>query len=158
MSGIAAGGREGAAGRVHGGGAEGDTRPGHTQLEAVGEATGGHRPPKQKEHCRVDPPTCGVSIWPCTPLASFGWVMRDRYRWERLPCACTEPLEGPTFPSEDRDLPSWASSQAKIAIVGQNCAKLGKSQPKLSPFRSHARRADIPTKLGSVSHTKMSLA
>ena len=48
-------------------------------------------------------------------------------------------LEGPNFPSEDRELPYLASFQVKM---GQNCAKLGKSQgsqPKLSPFSSCMR-------------------
>ena len=50
--------------------------------------------------------------------------------------------DGPNFPTEDRDLPRLASCLLKIAIVRQNCAKLGKSQgsqPKFSPFSSRMR-------------------
>ena len=56
--------------------------------------------------------------------------------------ARTGPLEGPNFPSEDRDLPYWAGFQVKFAIGGRNCAKLGKSQgpqPKISPFGGRVR-------------------
>ena len=56
--------------------------------------------------------------------------------------ARTGSLEGPKFPSEDRDLPYLASFQVKIVIVRQNCAKLGKSQgsqPKFSPFSGRMR-------------------
>ena len=52
------------------------------------------------------------------------------------------PLEGPNFPSEDRDLPYSAIRLVKTAITRPNCAKLGKSQgsqPKLRPFSSHMR-------------------
>ena len=42
--------------------------------------------------------------------------------------ARTGPLEGPKLSSEDRDLPYLASFQVKIAIVRQNCTKLGKCQ------------------------------
>ena len=41
---------------------------------------------------------------------------------------------------EDRDLPSSANFEVKIAIVQPSCAKLGQSQdspPKFSPFGSH---------------------
>ena len=56
--------------------------------------------------------------------------------------ARTGPLEGPNFSSEDGDLPCLASSLVKIAIVTQNCAKLGKyrgSEPEFSPFSSRMR-------------------
>ena len=56
--------------------------------------------------------------------------------------ACTGPLQGPNFPSEDRDLPYLASHPVRIAIVGQKCTKLGKSeglQPEFSPFSSRTR-------------------
>ena len=55
---------------------------------------------------------------------------------------CPEPLKGPTFPLEDRDLPYLASRVVKIVIVRQNCSKLGKyqgSQPKFSPSSSRMR-------------------
>ena len=58
--------------------------------------------------------------------------------------ARTGPLEGPNFPSENRDLPYSAGFQVKIAIVRQSCAKLGQSQsqgsyPNSSPLSSRRR-------------------
>ena len=50
--------------------------------------------------------------------------------------------EGPHFPSEDRDLPYWASCVVRLAIPRQNWAKLGKSQgsqSEFSPFSSRMR-------------------
>ena len=60
--------------------------------------------------------------------------------------ARTGPLEGPIFPSEDRDFPYLASSQVKLTTVRQTCAKLGKSQgpqPTLSPFSSRMRAGQM---------------
>ena len=51
-------------------------------------------------------------------------------------------LEGPTFPSEDRDLPYLAGSQVRIAILRQNRAKSSKSQGSklnFSPFSGRMR-------------------
>ena len=66
----------------------------------------------------------------CSPLRAFVCPARRG------------PLEGPNFPSEYRDLPYLAGIEVKIAIVKQNCAKLGKSQslqPKIGPFSSRVR-------------------
>ena len=73
---------------------------------------------------------------PFTRSSFFEWSS-----WNVCP-ARTGPLEGPDSPSQDRDLPYLASFQVILAIVRQNCAKLGKPrglQAKISPFSSHMR-------------------
>ena len=56
--------------------------------------------------------------------------------------AWTGPLQGPNSPSEDGNLPYQASCRVRIAIVGQNGAKLGKSQgsqPESGPCSGRMR-------------------
>ena len=79
--------------------------------------------------------------------------------WERLPCARparTGPLEGSTFPSEDRRLPCLAGCRVRIAIVGPNCARLGTSQgsqPEFSPFSGRMRAGQMFPPSGTLAST-----
>ena len=92
-----------------------------------------HAPQKRRTNCETE-----MKIMELTSRN----VNTDWNQCGNICPARTGPLEGPTFPSEDRDVPYLARCPVRIAPARPNCAKLGKSQgsqPEFSPSSSRMR-------------------